>query len=418
MTSQMRHSKHLYYGWYIVIAAAVINVFFGSIMIYGVTAMVTPIYLGFGWSYAHISLAMTIRGFENGALNPAVGYFIDRVSARKLMFAGTFIGTLGLLLLSQVTSLLWFYISFFIITIGTSLTSHIVPSTVIVRWFRENVSKATSVFSIGMGIGALAVPVIAWALDSFGWQIVIKILAGIVLIVGLPLSAVFRDRPENSELQDIGRHNHPFNAEEQDVQPIQLTTKEALKTRTFWQIGISMTLWVAGISAYSLHIMPYLESIGISRTLSSIVAMAVPISSLPVRIIFGFLADRLTKKYVSSIAIAITGLGLITLNLVDSHSPVLIVLFIILFAIGLGGVTPIGPPLNKEYFGTKNFGQIYGIGGLFFTVGLAATPPIVGYVYDKIGHYGSTWLVLGILTLLGAIVMYALPKLPVCRVTK
>ena len=62
----------LFYGWYIVIAAALSNAAVGGIMVYGVTAMVDPIYAAFGWSYAVISLAMTLRGVENGVLNPVI----------------------------------------------------------------------------------------------------------------------------------------------------------------------------------------------------------------------------------------------------------------------------------------------------------------------------------------------------------
>jgi hypothetical protein len=54
----------MFYGWYIVAASAFIGAFIGGTTMRGFTALVDPMVTTFGWSYAQISLAMTLRGVE------------------------------------------------------------------------------------------------------------------------------------------------------------------------------------------------------------------------------------------------------------------------------------------------------------------------------------------------------------------
>jgi len=406
----------LFYGWYIVIAAALSNAAVGGIMVYGVTAMVDPIYAAFGWTYAQISLAMTLRGVENGVLNPVVGFLADRVSGRKLMFCGTVLACGGLFMLSRVSSLAMFYGAFVIITLGTSLTSHLVPLTVIMRWFRTNAAKASAWFSIGIGLGAFTVPIVAFAIDAVGWQTALAMLAGIILVLALPLVFVIRDRPEDSGLLPDGA-SPPDETTQPAAEPVKevapepyLSVRQAVRTRAFWQIGFAAMFWIAGFASFVLYVMPYLEYVGVPRTMASLVAMAVPAVSLPSRILMGWLADRFPTKNVIAVAIALIGSGLLLFGGVSADTTALLVICVIVLGIGLGGMTPLGAPLNREYFGTKHFGAIYGLGGVFFTLGSIATPPLVGLFYDRTGGYGDTWWLLGALALVGALVMFTLPR--------
>jgi sugar phosphate permease len=405
----------IFYGWYIVIAAALSNAAVGGIMVYGVTAMVDPIYAAFGWTYAQISLAITLRGVENGVLNPVVGFLADRFSGRKLMFAGTVLACGGLFMLSRVSNLAMFYGAFIIITLGTSLTSHLVPLTVIMRWFRANAAKASAWFSIGIGLGAFTVPIVTLAIDAVGWQTALAMLAGIILVIALPLVFVMRDRPEDYGMLPDGRQPdavpQPAGEPVTEVVPERyLSVGQAVRTRAFWQIGFAAMFWIAGFASFVLWVMPYLEYIGVPRTVASLVAMAVPAVSLPARILMGWLADRYPTKNVIAVAIALIGSGLLLFGVVKADSTALLVICVIVLGVGLGGMTPLGAPLNREYFGTKHFGAIYGLGGVFFTLGSVVTPPLVGLFYDRTGGYGDTWLLLGGLALVGALVMFALPR--------
>ena len=69
MDSEQKHSK-VFFGWYIVIASILITLYTHGIVQFGFTAVFEPIAEEFGWSYASISLASSLRGLEVGLLAP------------------------------------------------------------------------------------------------------------------------------------------------------------------------------------------------------------------------------------------------------------------------------------------------------------------------------------------------------------
>jgi len=401
----------VFYGWYIAVAGTVIVACIGGVTFYGFTAMVEPIAVTFGWSYAQISLAMTLRGAETGALNPFIGMLADRWPARPLMLTGVVITGLGMLVLSQVTNLATFYISFLIIALGGSLCTSMVPMTTVARWFQRNIGKATGILALGMGIGGFLVPVVTRILDTYGWRTALIILAVCICSIGIPLSFVFRTRPEDYGLVPDGKKQATLESSSlSGTDSYSMGVKEALKTRAFWFIGIVFMLQMGGVTAVFLHVMPYLATVGIDRTTASLVTMFIPIVSIPARLLFGWLADILKKNHVIIISMVLISAGLFLFSIINSSSLGLIAGFVITLGLGQGGITPLMPPILREYFGTKHFGTIYGLASIFPTFGVVVAPPLAGWVYDIRGVYDPIWLVLSAVCILGSVLMLAIPQ--------
>ncbi len=136
MDSTQKHSK-VFYGWYIVGACSIILLYTGGVVILGFTAVFEPIAEEFGWSYAQISLAASLRGLEAGLLAPLMGILVDRWGPRRMLFIGSIILCMGFLILSRVSSLHMFYGSFAVIAIGMSTFTQTVPMTSVANWFRR-----------------------------------------------------------------------------------------------------------------------------------------------------------------------------------------------------------------------------------------------------------------------------------------
>ena len=80
--------KHVYYGWWVVLASFVVAFYVAGTVFYGFTAFIEPLADEFGWSYTQISLAASLRGLEMGLMAPLVGILVDRIGSRKLLFSG------------------------------------------------------------------------------------------------------------------------------------------------------------------------------------------------------------------------------------------------------------------------------------------------------------------------------------------
>jgi len=401
----------MFYGWYIVAAITVIGIIVGGTTYYGFTAMVDPIAATMGWGYTQIALAMTLRGVESGVMNPIMGAVADRWPAKRLVFLGIIILGIGLLILSQVNSLSMFYVSFLVIGLGGSLGMQVVPAVVIARWFRRNTGKAFGIMAAGIGSGGFLVPVVTMMVDTYGWRPFLIGLAISVLVIGLPLSFVFRNRPEDyGTLPDGKLQDDLDDSRSMQTEDVSMGVKEALKTRAFWSIGIAFMLQTAGGSAVLLHIMPYLESVEIERSTASMVAMFLPIISIPSLLAFGWLSDIYRRNYIITATMLLSSVGLFLLSIIDGSSFGLIAGFVIVYGAGFGAQMSLRPPIMREYFGSKKFGAFFGLGSIFITIGAISTPPLAGWVFDTRGVYDPIWLVLSGVCMLGAILILTLPR--------
>lgn len=155
--------------------------------------------------------------------------------------------------------------------------------------------------------------------------------------------------------------------------------------------------------------MPYLASVGVDRSTASQIAMFIPIVSIPARFVYGWLCDTIKKSHATAISVGLSGIGLFLFATIDGSSSGLIIAFLIVFGLGLGGMMPIMLPINREYFGTKKIGTILGLTGILLSLGSIVTPPLAGWLYDTQGVYGPIWLILGGLCVLGALLMLTMP---------
>ncbi len=162
--------KNLYYGWWVVLACFTIGLYVSGVTFFGFTAFFEPIQREFGWSYAQISLASSLRGFEVGILAPLVGFLVDRFGSRKLLLGGNIVIAIGLILMSLMTSLPMFYLSILFIALGAGGCTSVVVMTAVAIWFKKNVGLALGIVSSGFGAGGAIIPFTVYLIDATGWR--------------------------------------------------------------------------------------------------------------------------------------------------------------------------------------------------------------------------------------------------------
>jgi MFS family permease len=401
-----------FYGWYIVIAGLVLSAYYSSMFVYGWTTFVNPVMATFGWSMAQISLASSLRGLETGVFNPVWGAIVDRWSPRKLMLLGVITTASGILLLSQTRNLAMYYGGFLLSGLGSSLVTGILPVTVIARWFSKDMGKATGLFYMGVGAGGVAAPLVVRLIDRLQWQTTLLYGAIGFLVLGVPLSFVIRSRPADYGLLPDGRATDAAaGSRRSPAHDFGTSAKEALKTRAFWHLVVTVLFQMASNSTVSLYVMPYLTSMGMSRALASTVVMMFTLSSLFTRIPMGMLADIFKKKYVLALSVGLQGIGVLVLWLINGSSPFwMLVLFGVVYGFGLSGLNPLRPPILVEYFGTRNFGTIFGLEGVFVTMASVVSQPLAGWVYDTQHDYKIWWLAMVLFALFALVVIMTIPR--------
>jgi MFS family permease len=411
------NDKKIYYGWWIVVSGFFISLYTTGVINFGFTAVFDPIVKEFGWSYTQISLASSLRGLETGLLAPLIGYLVDKWGPRKPLIIGILILGLGCLFLSKVNSLGMFYFAYVLIAIGVSTCGGTLFNTAIVAWFQKRTTMASGILTSGVAIGGLMVPVVTITIDRLGWQMAMISLGLGMWIICLPLAFLIKNKPkEANNLPDSSQeitleNSHIKNQEsnQPDITPIQ-----AIRSRTFWHICLSLLIQGIVLSAILTHVMPYLSTLGFTRTTSSLVASGIPLFSILGRLGFGWLGDKNYKLRLTALGFIFTSLGLFFFGFIAQAGVWVLAPFFICIGLGYGSY-PMRVSLVKEYFGRSRFGTIHGFVQGMVMIGNVAGPPLAGLVYDNSGSYQNIWYIFAAIVILSSFIILATP--PVKRAT-
>ncbi|MBW1698577.1 MAG: MFS transporter [Deltaproteobacteria bacterium] len=385
--------RKIFYGWWIVCACFLIAFYVGGIIFYGFTAFIEPLIKEFGWSYAKVSFAASLRGLEMGILAPFVGLLADRWGSRKLLLGGIIILGSGTILLGITQSLAMFYGAFLLIAFGAGGCTSVVTMTAVANWFEHNIGKAMGLMASGFGASGLMVPVIVWLIGAYGWRTACFMLGAGMWMIGVPLTFVIRNNPEDHGYIPDGVSSEPSGAvagnrwHNREIQ-----FKSVLRTRSYAFVNLAEAIRMMTLSAVVTHIMPYLSSTGMSRTSAGLVAAGIPLISILGRFGLGWLGDFFEKKYVMAAAHGLMALGMLSLSYVEVGG--FIYAFLFLFSVGFGGLAVLRGALIRDYYGRVAFGKLIGIVMGSAACGGIIGPTVAGWVFDTMGSYVFIWQVL------------------------
>jgi MFS family permease len=410
-------NRKVFYGWWIVVAGFFIAVYIGGFIHFGFTAVFEPIANDFGWSYTQIAFAASLRGLQTSFLAPVVGLLMDRWGPRRLVFAGaTFIG-LGLLLLSRINSLATFYGAFILIAIGVGTCIGVVPIATVGNWFQRKVTIATGILVSGTATGGLMVPLATRLIDIFEWRTAMAILGFGAWGILVPLSLLFRHKPEQyGYLLDGDPHRKLPTSEGQPSaqgNELNIGVKQILKSSAFWHISMGFMCHILVMNAVITHVMPYLSSIGFTRSFSSLMASAIPATSIVGRLGFGWLGDKFDKRRIAALGFVLVSLGLIAFGYIASAGAWVLVPSLVIIGLGYGGPVPMMPALVREYFGRVRLATILGLVMGVAALGSMVGPPLAGLAFDRLGSYQVAWFGLAGLVIAGMVSLLTTPQLAV-----
>lgn len=396
----MRKQPRLFYGWWVVAGAFIVDLFVGGTFSLGFTAFFKPLVDEFGWSYFAVSLAASIRGIEAGIVAPAAGFMADRWGPRRMVLVGVAIMGAGLILLSQTRSLAMFYTSFVVMSIGSGASSGIVMMAAVANWFEKKIGLAMGLMVAGFGVAGLMVPVSTWLIGAYGWRQALVILGIGTWVIGLPAAFLLRHKPEQygylpdgkqpDALPDPkGEGQRPMSAAKATPPPFEAGPGDALRSSGFWLISISMGIRLLMVNAVMVHVMPYLIGIGFSQASAAVVAALSPVFSIAGRLGMGWLGDIVDKRRVIAISYALMAVGLFLF--VYARIPWALVVFMVAFGVGNGGTVPMRAAIQREYFGRSAFGAIQGLMVAVMNFGGIAGAAVAGWLHDNTGGYELAW---------------------------
>jgi MFS family permease len=336
----------------------------------------------FGWSRGATAGIFSVVLSVDALLSPLVGHLLDRYGTKKIAIAGCCALVIGLFLSSQVSALWQLYICFgILLAVGFTFTGMVPHVFLISEWFSTKRASAIGLVYAGSGVGIMIfAPLSEWLISGYGWERAFEFYAALVTIGLLPMVWLYYQHgPYGERLRDrLGKND------EQN----QWTAKLALQSLQFWLLFISRIAAACGTTVIVTHQVAHVADAGFSKFLAASVFGLAGFTSSFGRVIFGFIADRLSKQAAYTLNIAMTIVGVGALMIVRDQSQAwLLYVYVVFFGIGFGSRAVIFSALTADIFSGKGFGSILGYSTVAVGVGGALGSYLGGAFHDWTGSY-------------------------------
>jgi len=403
--------KRIFYGWYMVGAGSLMQFVQGTLLLQSFGAYFAVLRDDRGWSKTELSGAAALHQVEAAILGPLLGWIIDRFGAQWVIRSGVVIFGAGFMLLSTVDSLLAFYGAFIVTALGASLCGFFPMNVALIHWFERKRARALSSMQLGMAAGGLCVPLIAWALATWGWRSTAFASGIIVIAVCLPLSFVIRRRPEDMGLamdgvESVSQGSISELKDEKEETTRDFTAREALRTPAFWllSLGHGFALFVVmGVNTHAITHMK--EGLGYTIETASLVITLQTVAQLCGVGIGAWIGDRLNKRLMSAACMLGHMGGLLLLTYASNAA--MVVAYALLHGAAWGLRGPMMQAIRADYFGRSAIGMILGLSFMIMVIGQVGGPMIAGIMADITGNYRAGFTTLALLAGLGSVFFFA-----------
>ena len=402
MTGLKRRIGGVYYGWRVAGAGAA-NMFFSSGPTFQASSTIfDAVEEEFGWSRGLTTGVASFGRFGGAMLGPLEGMLTDRFGAARMVLVGFLIGGAGLILFSQVTGPVTYYLAFLLLSTGFSIGGFTPSMAAVNAWMPRRRAIAGAIVVGGSSAAGFSVPLLAWGISSYGWRPSMMFVGMIAIFVGPVLFRVVARRPPPPD-----RPRTAFSRSEQlRAGPARdFTGAEALKTRAFWAMSFAHGLVNLSLAAVSAHIFQHLTGpeVGLGDISAASIITITAALALAFQITGGLIGDRLDKRVPISVLMVCQAGGMALLAFVGSYGSAIV--FALIWSLGFGARTPMLHAMRGEYFGARHYGAILGLYSIPMSIGMMTAPVVVGVIFDAQQTYQWVFLGLAGACVLGAISM-------------
>lgn len=391
--SVARTTPRLHHGW--LIAAVIFMTFALTIGItqYSFGVFVTELEGDLGWNRAELNGTLTLFAV-GGLLAPFVGRLIDRHGARPVMIASFALLAVSHLGRPFVNELWQFYVLSLLQFMAIPGTIMLPAGKLISIWFPHARGRAMGFASMGANVGGATFSALSAALiASIGWRATYAVYGGLFLLA-IPVIALV--------IREDGRESP--SAATAALAKVGMTTRQALRSRAFYVIVLSLTLAQLTYLSVLTQIVPHLENVGFDRGTAATGVAAMAIFGAVGKVSFGWLTEHVPGRFVMMLSLGMqaAGLGILT----AAGDSMIIWSFIPIFGLGFGALGALMTLLVQETFGVREFATIFGLVN-FFTQGASIVgPPLVGASFEATNSYSSAFAVIATLFVVGAVILF------------
>ena len=380
--------------WPIIVASFLTIVFTFGIPTMVMPVIYSPIIDEFGWGRAQVTLVATLKFGAGAVFGIFFGVIVDKFSIRKIVAVASCVSIIAMLGFLWVQSLWQFYLVGLVLGMG-SISCMIAIKVLVSQRFMHQQGLAIGAALLGTSVAGIFTPPLAtWLIGIYGWRMTVALLSIGIWTVALPVFLRIVKESQDAEIADEGLADSSSQTKREESAAAAIDFSDVLRSRSFWMIGLAVSLIGFVDQSMGQHLMLYLiEDVKFSREDAAWVLSAVFGVSIAGKLGFGWLYDKLSVKgvmlcyFLMSVAVLL----MFPISILSA-----LVAFIITRGLAHGGSIVDIPVLSKHCFGPKVLGKTIGILTACVTIGFAIGPPLVGYMYDTQGSYRNAFIMLAV----------------------
>lgn len=397
-------SGKIYYGWWIVLAAAIICglVYSGIVSVTGVFLL--PVTTALELPIGGYSFYLTIMSLTQIVTLLVISKFLTAKNIKKIMIIAAILGIISFIGFAMAKSLIWFYI--FAVPQGFCFGAFtMTPCQILVsNWFGEKSrGKAMSLFLLGMSlITVVLMNMLNYIVLNVSWQAGYFTLAACVLVCLLIALKAVVWSPAEKNMRRMGDLDENELAAMTSAEATGISFGDALKKPITWLAFISCTLAVIVSSSILQHGIPTMVMAGQSQTGATAIVSTMSLIMMITGPIVGIICDR-------RLSVAAVGTSLFfciaTLGLAFMGSGTIgVILFTAGYIFGVPAINIISPLLMSHMYGEKDLGKLIGYVNVFIGIGGAIGATAVGMLVQSYGTYQMPWLYMAAVLLIVAVI--------------
>jgi len=393
-----KSQRRIFYGW-VIVAAGCLILFLEWGFLYSYGVFLTELCADLGWTRATVSGAYSLGFLWHSIIYLPAGRLNDKHGPRLTLAISIIALSAGYALMSTINAPWQLYI-FYGIILGTGMGFGLVPVvSTVSHWFVARRGMALGLTVVGIGIGTLAlVPLAQFLIFKFDWRNSYLLIAGILLVIGLPISRLMRLHPSEKGLLPYGMNEIVEGSKHNNLlSTVDFTFKQAIKTKAFWLLFTMYVFHAFVAQMVMVHLKAYAIDFGIAEMTAATALGLVGGTSIAGRIVIGSLSDRIGRKGCFFVAYLL--MAVMLLWLIKARQPWQFYLFSSVYGFAYGGNVPLFPAVVADWFGMKFHGIIFGTLMLATGIGGAIGPLLAGYISDTRGSYN-------IAIIIGAVVLF------------
>lgn len=402
--------RFAFYGWVVVAVASIV-----LLVTAGVRAAPGAFLLQMqqepGWSTSALSFAIAIGLLTYGLSGPISGRLMAIIGVRGVTILSLLL-TAASLGVSAIAHEIWQLTIFFGLLSGLSsgLVASILGPTVANRWFLKDRGLVVGILGASVSAGQLIFfPLLTGLAVGAGWRTGALVLAGITLVLTVPVILWMRDDPADKGLTPHGSLPGAVVAPTPKADPGVM--RRAIRSSDFW--FLATTFFVCGATSNGLigvHFITHAVEQGFTAGVAAEALAVMGLFNFVGTIASGWLTDRRDPRKLLLVYYGFRGVSLLFLPFV--HDSLGIVFFSVLFGLDYIATVPPTVGLVADAFGRQNVGIVYGWVYAAHQLGAAVAAFVAGIVREHVGDYSAAFVAAGWIAIVAGFAALAIKRRP------